>query len=95
MKSIQKLLLIVVAFGLIGGSALAESPRLFSNKRKYQDDSVKPATGRSGSAEIQAQALIGADHTAALVVSSRKVGQSEPSGNIEKIQLKISAGSCS
>jgi hypothetical protein len=64
---------------IVSTAALAQSP-FIPNSVKYRDAGMKPATGRSGSASIEAYVLIGKDNTAALEVSAN--------GALEKVQLK-------
>lgn len=66
---------------LIATTALADSP-FIPNDVKYKDAGVRPATGRSGSATIEAYALLGSDGSAAIEVSAPAPGV------IEKVQVK-------
>lgn len=67
---------------LVASIALAELP-FHSNDLKYKDSGVKPATGRSGSASIEAHALLGRDGVTSIEVSSN--------GTLERVQLKLTA----
>lgn len=79
---------------LIAASAFADLPERFANSVKYKDTGKKPATGRSGSASIMARALINKDGTADLDVTTGELDTgATPPGNINKVQLKMTAGS--
>lgn len=64
---------------LLASAALADSP-FIPNSIKYNDSGIKPASGRSGGATIEARALIGKDGVGAVEVTS--------DGNLEKVQVK-------
>lgn len=66
---------------LLATTVLAQSP-FIPNDIKYRDSGSKPATGRSGSASIEARALIGRDGLTAIEVSTPAPGV------IEKVQVK-------
>ncbi len=70
-----------IAALLLTTAALAESP-FIPNSIKYRDAGVKPATGRSGSATIEAYVLLGKDNTATIEVATPAPGV------IEKVQFK-------
>lgn len=60
--------------------------------KKYSDNGAKPATGRSGSASIEARALIGADGNTKIEVSTGQLDTPTAPGNISKVQLKAING---
>lgn len=66
---------------LLASAALAET-RIMPNEIKYRDSGSKPATGRSGSATIEARALLGKDNVTTIEVSTPAPGV------IEKVQVK-------
>jgi hypothetical protein len=74
---------IAIASGclLLASAALAQP--FVPNSIKYKDSGSRPATGRSGSATLEARALIGSDHVTTVEVSSN--------GTLEKVQLKLTA----
>lgn len=73
-------------------SASAGQPALVSNAVKYRDQGGKPARGRSGSAEVEALALLAKDGTTTLQVNARHVdGARVGTGEITKLQLKAFA----
>ncbi|HEY0372607.1 MAG TPA: hypothetical protein VGD79_11435, partial [Thermoanaerobaculia bacterium] len=59
-----------------------------SNSIKYRDTSKPHATGRSGSATLAARALVNADGTADLQLTTGAFDPSSSRGNIDKVQLK-------
>jgi hypothetical protein len=67
-------------------------PALVSNAVKYRDTGGKPATGRSGSAELQALALLSSDGTTTVKVQARHVDPAvADTGEVSKLQLKAFA----
>lgn len=58
------------------------------NDVKYRDAGHKPATGRSGGAEITVRALLGRDGTTDLEVYTGGLGGTGP-GELKKVQLKL------
>ena len=66
---------------LIAATALAQ-PSFVPNHIKYKESGIKPATGRSGSATIEARALLGKDNLTAIEVSTPAPGV------IERVQVK-------
>lgn len=77
-------------------SSLAQSSPedLIPNSVKYRDSGAKPANGRSGSASIEARALVGSDGQAAieLTTGSFESGAAAP-GSIDRVQIKRNADS--
>jgi|GEM_PF-3884578 len=60
------------------------------NSQKYSDTGAHPATGRSGSAALSAEAFVDQHGVVTLAVSSYGAGNlSTPAGVLEKIQIKI------
>ncbi|HEX7833708.1 MAG TPA: hypothetical protein VF787_28905 [Thermoanaerobaculia bacterium] len=62
--------------------------KFHSNSVKYKDSGLKPATGRSGSATLQARALVGKDQQIALELTTGSFDPAQSRGNIDKVQLK-------
>lgn len=60
--------------------SLSAQPQFFPNSQKYKDSSIPNATGRSGTASIEARALFNRDRTTDLEVTS--------SGAIAKVHLQ-------
>ncbi|MEK7667303.1 MAG: hypothetical protein AAB409_01495, partial [Gemmatimonadota bacterium] len=78
-------------FGVSGARGQRDS-RLVTSGARYSDTSVKPATGRSGSAAVTAQAIWGGDGITELVVTPYRASDvtfSERWGCIEKVQVKL------
>jgi hypothetical protein len=70
-------------------SSGAEGGPLFVNSRKYKDAGSRPATGRSGSASIEARALFGKDGATTLELSTGSLDQAGAVGQIAKVQTKV------
>lgn len=62
---------------------------LFANSRKYRDAGSHPATGRSGSASLEARALFGKDGATTLELTTGALDQPGAPGEIAKVQTKI------
>lgn len=64
-------------------------PALHSNSVKYRDQGLKPATGRSGSAQLTVRALLGKDNVTDLEITTGELDVSTAApGNISKLQVK-------
>ena len=74
-------ILAAAAMTFVAAAAFGSSP-FISNDVKYRDSSLKPATGRSGDASIEALALLGKDGATDLSIAAA-------GGTIEKVQLKL------
>jgi hypothetical protein len=67
-------------------------PVLIPNSVKYRDTGGRPATGRSGSAELEALALLSKDGATTLEVQARHVDPAiQNTGTVGKLQLKALA----
>lgn len=75
---------------LSSGISFADGPQRYPNSQKYRDAGITPATGRSGSASIQARALLGADAMSEIEISTGQLDSGIAPGNISKVQLKLS-----
>ncbi|HYK01252.1 MAG TPA: hypothetical protein VE974_05815 [Thermoanaerobaculia bacterium] len=62
--------------------------KFHNNSVKYKDTSRKAATGRSGSATLQARALVNQDRTADLQLTTGTFEPVASRGNIDKVQIK-------
>lgn len=58
------------------------------NSQKYSDTGAKPATGRSGSASLEARALIAKDVTVQVEAATGSLEDGTAPGNIDKMQVK-------
>lgn len=67
---------------LFASAALADSP-FIANSIKYKDSGSRPATGRSGSASLEARALIGNDNRTVVEVTAN--------GTLEKVQVRLTS----
>ena len=61
------------------------------NSQKYSDRGSRPATGRSGSAALSAEALVAQNGAVTLAVTSSRAGDplSLPAGVLEKVQVRM------
>jgi hypothetical protein len=64
-------------------------PQLVPNGRRYKENGLKPATGRSGSASLTGRALLGKNGATNIELSTGQLdtGETQP-GNINKSQIK-------
>lgn len=70
-------------------SALAQSNvTRHPNSQKYSDNGAKPVTGRSGSASLEARALIAKDATVQVEAATGSLENGTAPGNIDKMQVK-------
>lgn len=77
-------------YAVLASSAAAHANNRHANSARYRDAGAKPATGRSGSAALSVEALIGATGQVTLAVfSARASTPSVPAGILEKLQVKI------
>lgn len=67
----------------------AGPPTAKPNSQKYRQQTVGHATGRSGSAQITARALLGKDGGTAVEVTTGTLDQGGAPGDISKVQLKF------
>src|SRR5437763_8768340 len=70
----------------------AARPQIQPNSTKYRDSGAKPATGRSGSAAIQARALRGQTETTVEVTTGQFDGGAAAAGKLDKVQVKVFNG---
>lgn len=83
-------LAVVAVLLLSSGVSFADLPRFYPNSQKYREMGAKPATGRSGSASIQARALLDAAGMTEIEISTGQLDSDGAPGNISKVQLKLS-----
>ena len=83
LRVVPRVLQVAAGCLLISATTFAQ-PSFIPNGVKYKDSGIRPATGRSGSATIEAQALLGKDNLTTIEVSTP-----EP-GALEKVQVKRS-----
>lgn len=67
----------------------AAAPFAQRNAVKYRDSGIRPATGRSGSAAIAVEVLVGRTSTVLQVTSFRAGDLASPAGAIDKVQAKV------
>ena len=93
MRPTRRFALLALATTTLTFSAFAQRPELIPNTVKYADTGKPNATGRSGSAVIQARALLDKDgQTAVEVTTGAFEDRYNVPGNIDKIQLRIADG---
>jgi len=71
--STKAALAVVFAIGSLqplAAQRIARGPQFHPNTQKYSDAGAKPVTGRSGSASLEARALLASDGTADIEVST-------------------------
>jgi hypothetical protein len=64
-------------------------PNVHTNSVKYSDAGAKPATGRSGSASLQARALYGRDGSVLVEATTGNLDGAAGPGQIRKMQMKV------
>src|SRR5947199_574668 len=79
---------VLVCAIMLSSPVYAALPQAFKNAVKYKDAGAKPATGRSGSAAIQARALRGQSQTDIEVTTGNFDGAA-PVGKLDKVQVKL------
>lgn len=78
----------------LGGEATAlQKPVLHSNRERYSYHGQKPATGRSGSASLSMQALLGRDGTTEVQLSTGRLDEPwlAAPGTITRVQTRASS----
>lgn len=76
-----------------GSARVAAGPEVFPNSVKYSDKGLKPATGRSGSAQMMARALLGRDGSTELELSTGDLELTVAgAGILARTQVKRLAG---
>ena len=69
---------------------LDERPEVFPNSIKYRDAGLKPATGRSGSAQVTARALLTKDGKTDLEITTGELDSTNvPVGRLARTQVKV------
>lgn len=69
---------------------LGERPEVFPNSIKYRDAGLKPATGRSGSAQVTARALLAKGGKTELEITTGELDSTNvPVGRLARTQVKI------
>jgi len=68
---------------------VARGPQFHRNSQKYSDAGATPVTGRSGSASLEARALLDKDGTALIEATTGHLDAGTGPGQIRKVQMKI------
>jgi len=71
------------------GSSTANGSLFHPNSEKYSDTGSKPATGRSGSAQIASRALLAKDGSALVEATTGVLDGATGAGSITKVQTKL------
>ena len=85
----DKRLAVFVCLAAFAAPLFAARPQPIRNSTKYRDAGAKPATGRSGSAAIQARALRGRTETTVEVTTGQFDGGAAAAGKLDKVQVKV------
>ncbi len=83
--------LVYLCLAALAVPVYAARPQAYTSSVKYRDAGAKPATGRSGSAAIQARALRGQFDTEIEVTTGEFDSAAAPVGKLDKVQLKLLA----
>lgn len=84
-------LLVIGSTQSLAAQRALRGPNVHRNSVKYSDAGAKPATGRSGSASLEARALYGADGNVLVEASTGSLDGGAAPGEIRKIQMKAFA----
>lgn len=83
-------LVLLVALMASGAAQQAAAQSQFHpNSQKYSDAGAKPASGRSGSASLEARALLDQDGAATVEASTGSLEAGTAPGQIRKVQIKV------
>lgn len=82
-------LLAVGSIQPVAAQRAARGPNFHKNSLKYSDQGAKPVSGRSGSASLEARALLGADGSVLIEASTGSVEAGSGPGKIQKMQMKL------
>jgi hypothetical protein len=81
----------IVSAGPPARSASVPGPTLIPNSVRYRDNGGKPARGRSGTAELEALALLAKDGTVTVESRARSIDPAvTDTGTVSKLQVKAS-----
>jgi len=90
--SIKAALAVIVAIGStqpLAAQHAARGPQFHRNTQKYSDAGAKPVGGRSGSASLQARAMLAEDGGVLIEASTGSLDGGTAPGQIRKMQMKI------
>jgi hypothetical protein len=73
----------------VAAQRLARGPQFHPNTQRYSDAGAKPVTGRSGSASLEARALLASDGSALVEVSTGSLDGGTSRGQLRKVQMKV------
>lgn len=73
----------------LAAQRVARGPQFHPNAQKYSDAGARPVTGRSGSAALEARALLASDGSALVEVSTGSLDGGTSRGQLRKMQMKV------
>lgn len=73
----------------LAAQRVARGPQFHKNSEKFSDAGAKPVRGRSGSASLQARALLAADGSVQIDASTGDLDAGTAPGEIRKVQVKV------
>jgi hypothetical protein len=73
----------------LAAQRVARGPQFHRNTQKYSDVGAKPVGGRSGSASLQARAMLSEDGTVLVEASTGDLDAGTAPGQIRKMQMKV------
>ena len=82
-------LLAIGATQPLAAQRTARGPNFHKNSVKYSDRGAKPVSGRSGSASLEARALLSKDGTALIEATTGHFDGGATPGQIRKMQMKV------
>ena len=90
-KSVRIPLAILMVAGTANLANAQQAPKGQPNSKKYSDTGARPATGRAGSATLEARALLSKGGALQIEASTGSLENGTSAGNIDKVQLKAFA----
>ncbi|MCU1230117.1 MAG: hypothetical protein JWO97_3001 [Acidobacteria bacterium] len=84
-----RLILTAIFTGSLLAATSFAQPQTFPNSVKYKDSGIRNATGRSGSAAIEARALVNKNGSGDLEVTTGTFDDSSAATGVSKLQLKL------
>ena len=88
-KAVLTALLVIGSTQPLAAQSTARGPQFHPNTQKYSDAGAKPVSGRSGSASLQARAMLAEDGNVLVEASTGILDAATAPGQIRKVQMKI------
>jgi hypothetical protein len=73
----------------LAAQRVARGPQFHPNTQKYSDAGAKPVGGRSGSASLEARAMLSEDGSVLVEASTGHLADATAPGQIRKVQVKV------